>query len=368
MNDDRYFMKKALELARKGEGYTSPNPLVGAVVVKDKKIVGQGYHKFAGGPHAEVYALEEAGDKSKGAALYVNLEPCCHFGKTPPCTQKIIEFGIERVVIAVKDPNSLVAGKGIKELRQAGIKVKTGVMKEKAETLNEIFIKYITTDYPFVYLKAAQTLDGFLATGSGDSQWITNEKSRLQGHHLRHRVDAVLVGINTVINDNPRLTTRLPESPSQDSMRIILDSHLRIPPEADIVNHQSQAKTLIVTGAKVNSSKKNLLKSKEKVEVMTVPLNNEGKIPVKVLLKKLHKREITGILIEGGGRVNHSFLKAGMIDKVYIFIAPKIIGGSDGISVFSGKGVNRMKDVSSLKNVKFKEIDDNVLITGEFKN
>ena len=364
MKDDNYYMQKCLSLAQKGTGYTSPNPLVGSVIVRDDTIVGTGYHQYYGGAHAEVNALNDAEKKARGATLYVNLEPCSHHGKTPPCSQRIIKSDLSKVVIAMKDPNPLVSGEGIRELKEAGIEVKVGVLEKEAKILNEIFIKYQTTSSPFVYLKTAQTLDGYIATRTGDSKWITNKKARLKGHKLRHKVDAILVGINTVLNDNPKLTTRLPKKEGKDSIRIVLDSKLRVPLDANIINQKSSAATYIITGNKVAKAKIKNYQKLDQVKVLTVPLSEEGKIPLKKLLNKLHQKEISSILVEGGGNVNASFFNSGLVDKVYTFIAPKIMGGSDGISSYEGKGFDKMSQIKKLTRVKYQQLGGNLLITG----
>ena len=364
--NDNYYMKKAIELAEKGEGYTSPNPLVGAVVVKNNNIVGEGYHQYPGGPHAEVYALEKAGEKAKGGTLYVNLEPCSHYGKTPPCSLKVIKSGIKRVVIGIEDPNPVVSGRGIEQLRNNGIDVKVGVMEEEARRLNEIFIKYITTNYPFVLLKTAQTMDGYIATKTGDSKWITNEKSRTKGHHLRHKVDAILVGSGTVLSDNPRLTTRLSHGNGKDSIRVVLDSKLEIPLDAKILNVDSDAKTIIATGNQVCNKKTKEYSRKDNVEVLNLQVEEDNNILIDKLLTKLHDREITSVLIEGGGRVNYSFVQSGFVDKIYSFIAPRLLQGNDGISVFNGPGPDNMKNVKNLKNIKYKTLGDNLMVIGEY--
>ncbi len=356
-------MQKALDLAQKGKGTTSPNPMVGAVVVKNDVIIGQGYHQYYGGPHAEVYALEEAGQEAKDAVLYVNLEPCSHYGKTPPCSRKIIKAGISRVVIAMEDPNPQVSGRGISQLKEAGIEVKVGVLEKKAKKLNEAFIKYITDELPFVYLKTAQTLDGYLATKTGSSKWITNKKARLYGHRLRHKVDAILVGVNTIIADDPRLTARLPEGNSIDPLRVILDSRLRIPLDSYVLNHDSSKKTIVVSGTEVNSEKLDKVKGKNNVVAWTFPLDSD--IPIKNLLEKLYEYNISSLLVEGGGRVNYSFLQEGFVDKYFCFIAPHLLGGDDGIATFRGDGPDLMKDSRKLKNTEIQFLDDNLLVIGE---
>ncbi|MFW6381692.1 MAG: bifunctional diaminohydroxyphosphoribosylaminopyrimidine deaminase/5-amino-6-(5-phosphoribosylamino)uracil reductase RibD [Bacillota bacterium] len=366
---DKKYMKLALKLAEKGEGFTSPNPLVGAVVVKDNQIVGQGYHRYYGGPHAEIYALDQAGSRARGATLYITLEPCSHFGKTPPCADRVITSGVSRVVVAHRDPNPRVVGRGIQKIRNTGIKVKTGVLADEARELNKAFIKYMTADHPYVYLKTAQTLDGYLATATGDSRWITNQQARLEGHRLRHRVDGILVGINTVLADNPSLTTRLDKSGStgQDSLRIILDSRLRTPLTARIVNQESPAKTLIVIDSGVDRVQREPFLEKENVEILPLELNKQGRIPLAQLLKELHDRQLLSLMVEGGGTINHSFLKEGLIDEIYCFQAPVIVGGSDGVPVFKGEGQEKMEMVDRLKDVDYRQLGDNILLTGKFR-
>jgi|AntRauTorckE6833_2_1112554.scaffolds.fasta_scaffold01613_2 diaminohydroxyphosphoribosylaminopyrimidine deaminase/5-amino-6-(5-phosphoribosylamino)uracil reductase len=365
--DDQYYMKKTLQLAKKGEGYTSPNPMVGALVVKNGEIIGKGYHKKAGEPHAEVYALDQAGNDAEGATLYVNLEPCCHFGKTPACSLKVIKSGIKRLVVAMEDPNPLVAGEGIRQLEQAGIETKVGVLEKEAEILNEVFIKYITENIPFIYLKSGQTIDGFLATSTGDSRWVTNKKARLYGHKLRHKVDAILVGVNTVLNDNPRLTTRLVDKTGIDPIRVVLDSKLKTPIDADIINQESESKTIIATTSKYNKDKYNKLQTKDNLEITIVEQDKKGRINLVKLLENLAKKEITSILVEGGGTINYSFLHKGLADKLYAFIAPKLLGGNDGIYAYNGNGVKKMNNAFQLKDIQFEMTGDNILIIGEIE-
>ena len=368
---DQRYMARALELAKLGEGSTSPNPMVGAVVVKDGKIVGEGYHQKYGGPHAEVFALKAAGEKAIGADIYVSLEPCSHYGKTPPCAQKLINTGIKRAVIAMVDPNPEVAGRGIEMLREAGIEVELGLLKEEAQNLNEIFLKYIKSDYPFVYLKKAQTLDGYIASSSGDSKWITNSAARLEGHKLRHRADAIMVGIGTVIADDPSLTARLESKNGIDPIRIILDPLLEIPLTAKIINQKSTAKTLIITSDNLNNSaaqiKKEKLLKKKQVEILTFETDNTNYFNLKKLLIELRERKISSVLVEGGAKLSHTFLKENLVDKFYYFIAPKIYGGSDGIASFCGEGPKMMSDAVELEILEQKNIDDNILLIAKKK-
>lgn len=370
-DSQKKYMKRALELAKLGEGTTSPNPMVGAVVVKDKKIIGEGYHQKFGGPHAEVFALEEAGKEAFGADIYITLEPCSHYGKTPPCAQKIIDMGINRAFIAMGDPNPKVAGRGIKILKDADIEVNIGLLKKEAQTLNEIFLKYIQSDYPFIFLKKAQTLDGYIATKNGDSKWITNSAARLEGHKLRHRVDAIMVGIGTILADNPSLTTRLDKKNGIDPIRIILDPLLEISPAAKIINQKSDAKTLIITADNSTNAKieikKEKLKRKKQVEVFSFPVEKNNYFNLKKLLKKLREMKISSILVEGGAKLSHTFLKKNLVDKFYYFIAPKIYGGSDGTASFSGKGVKLMSDAVELEILEQRNIDNNILLIAKRK-
>ncbi len=352
------YMKLALNLAKRAEGRTSPNPLVGAVIVKSDQIIGKGYHHYAGGAHAEINALNEAGIEAKGADLYVNLEPCSHYGKTPPCSQAIIAAGIKRVIIGMKDPNPIVAGRGIKILKEAGIEVEIGVLEEECKRLNEVFIKYITIERPFVILKNALTLDGKIATKSGDSRWISGEESRLLVHKLRDKVDGILVGIGTVLADNPRLTTRLPDD-GRDATRIILDSKLRIPLDANLVVEDSSASTIIITTSKGNNDKKERL---QELGVEVIEIGAE--INLEDVLKELGKREFSSLLVEGGSRINTAFLEGGLVDKVYYFIAPKIIGGEDAIQAVAGRGVERVKDGIKIIDKEVKMLGEDILLVG----
>lgn len=361
---DEMYMKKALKIAKKGEGFTSPNPMVGAIVVKDDEIVGKGYHQYYGGSHAEVYALDEAGEMARGSTIYVTLEPCSHYGKTPPCSLKIINSGVKRVVAAMKDPNPEVSGKGFEMMREEGIEVKVGLLENEAKKLNEIFLKYISSDYPFIILKSAQTIDGYLATSTGNSKWVTGEKARLYGHQLRHKVDGILVGINTVLSDDPSLTARPENIAGKDPLRIILDSKLKTPEDAKIITQDSEAKTLIVHGKQATDNKKKFFETKENVELLYLKVKENGTIPLKRLLKKLHKRKISSILIEGGGKVNYSFLKEKLVNKFYNFIAPKYFGGNDGITVFDGDGPLKMEDAIKIKDYEMEKIGNDFLIKG----
>jgi diaminohydroxyphosphoribosylaminopyrimidine deaminase/5-amino-6-(5-phosphoribosylamino)uracil reductase len=359
MNDDERYMRAALRLAAKGRGCVSPNPMVGAVIVRDGQIVGSGYHKKAGLFHAEINALEEAGEAAKGATLYVNLEPCNHQGKTPPCTDKIIEAGISEVVVAIEDPNPLNSGEGSRRLKSAEIKVKTGVLESEARELNEVFIKFIKTGEPFVVTKIAMSLDGKIATRTGESKWITGVEARKYVQKLRSEIDAILVGINTVIKDDPELKVRSGED-REKPIRIVLDSQARTPLEARVLS--GKPKTIIVTTKYATISKINELK-KTGAEVL-IAGEEGGRIDLKGLMKKLGKLEITSILLEGGGEVLSSALSAGVVDKILFFIAPKIIGGRDAPTSVGGEGVESINEAVLLKRIKVRRLREDVLIEG----
>ncbi|WP_031515252.1 bifunctional diaminohydroxyphosphoribosylaminopyrimidine deaminase/5-amino-6-(5-phosphoribosylamino)uracil reductase RibD [Desulfofalx alkaliphila] len=362
MLSDRHFMKEALQLAAKAEGYTSPNPMVGAVVVKNNMVVGKGYHQRAGSPHAEVHALREAGDQARGATLYVTLEPCCHYGRTPPCTEAIKAAGIRKVVVAMTDPNPKVAGKGIEILKEAGIEVVSGVLEEEAARLNEIFLKYISHNKPLVALKAAVSLDGKIATSTGESQWITGSESRNYAHVLRHRYDAILVGVNTVLIDNPSLTTRLPEGKGLDPIRVVLDSKCRTPLNAKVINQPSNARTIIVT---TKAAPRDRIKALEAAGAeVIVAEDHNGRVSIPDLLEHLGRRQITGLLVEGGAGVHGSFLEAKAVDKVYWFIAPMIIGGVNAPGAVGGEGVKSLTDAMRIKHLTLHRFGPDICVEG----
>ena len=363
---DREVMQQALSLARKAKGLTSPNPCVGAVVVKDGKIVGKGFHRAAGCAHAEVEAIDDAGLAAKDATIYVTLEPCNHFGKTPPCTHKIIKAGIKKVVIGCKDPNPTVCGGGIQTLQDNGIEVICGVLEKEANILIEEFIWYIQNDKkPFVILKCASTLDGRIATSTGDSKWITNEKSRAYVHQIRHEVDAILVGSGTLHADNPSLTSRLKGVETKDPVRIILDTHLSIKEDAKVLIQDSNAKTIIVTGPDVSKKKRALLEGNG-IQILDVSLKEE-RLDLNELMIKLGQMSILSLLIEGGSVVAGSVLKAGIVNKVMFFLAPKFLGSSDGIPVFEGHGPELIKDAFELEDTKVTLFDNDILVQGYLK-
>lgn len=355
-------MHRTIELAKLGWGKTRPNPLVGAVIVKDEAIISEGYHHYYGGDHAEVDALKKINFNAEGATIYVNLEPCSHYGKTPPCVDSIIRSKIKRVVVGALDPNPKVAGRGISILREAGIEVITGILDAEAIELNEVFIKYITTNKPFCILKTAMTLDGKLATATGDSKWITNEKSRGYVHNLRDRMAGIMVGITTIIKDNPQLNTRIPGKEANQPMRIIVDSSCRIPMDSTVIQTAAAQPTLIATTERAAKIKIQQLEDKG-VKVLVLP-EEAGRVPLKRLMSELGKMEIDSVLLEGGGSLNFSALEAGIVDKVMTFIAPKIIGGKDAITPVEGAGKETMKEALELSKIKLTRFDDDILIEG----
>jgi diaminohydroxyphosphoribosylaminopyrimidine deaminase/5-amino-6-(5-phosphoribosylamino)uracil reductase len=358
---DEKYIRMALQLAEKARGRTSPNPMVGALVVKGGRIVSRGYHRKAGEPHAEAIALKKAGIKARGATLYVTLEPCSHTNKrTPPCTPLVLQSKVKRVVVSMTDPNPHVYGGGIRALRKAGIDVVTGVLEADAKKLNEAYVKYINTGMPFVTLKIAQTLDGKIATASGESKWITGEQARAEGHRLRNSNDAILVGINTVLNDNPSLTTRIPGG--RDPLRVIVDSRLRIPLNAKVITQRSSAKTCIATLDTMPKGK--LVKLLDAGAEILLASGREGRVDLKDLMKMLGSFGITSVLIEGGAEVNASALKSGIVDKVVLFIAPKLMMGTDSLCSIGGKSPVRLNRAVMLHEVTSRFVGSDFMIEG----
>lgn len=359
MENDQTFMQLALDLAAGARGNTNPNPLVGAVLVKDGVLVGTGLHRKAGEPHAEVHALRMAGELARGATLYVTLEPCAHYGKTPPCADFVKASGVTRVFIAMQDPNPAVAGRGIQLLRDAGITVEVGLLEAQARLLNERFIHNMRAKRPFVVSKVAMTLDGKIATANGHSKWVTGEEARQQGHQLRHEMDAILVGIGTVLADNPRLTTRLTNRKGKNPIRIILDSSLQTPLSSHVANTK-EAQTIIVTSHEASEEREQLLIA-QGVEIIRVTENDQG-LHLDEILANLYLRGITDVLVEGGSTVNSSFLRAALIDKFIVYIAPKIIGGAHSLSPFGGTDVLTMDAAVPLDFSAIQKIGDDLCL------
>ncbi|MFH0827725.1 MAG: bifunctional diaminohydroxyphosphoribosylaminopyrimidine deaminase/5-amino-6-(5-phosphoribosylamino)uracil reductase RibD [Candidatus Omnitrophota bacterium] len=360
--DHNYFMNMAIKLALKAKGLTSPNPMVGALVVKNGRVIGRGFHEKAGLAHAEVLALDEAGKDSRGAVLYVTLEPCAHFGRTPPCVDRIIQSKVKEVIIGMLDPNPLNNGKGIQILKNHKIKVETGFLEDKLRALNAPFIKYITERMPYVTVKVGQSLDGKIATRTGESKWITSEESRNFSHRMRQDYDAVMVGVNTVRRDNPKLDAWFSR---KQPVKIVIDSRLSTPQDSNIF--LLDKKVIIVTiptlpgqeteNRKILKQKATVLEVKEKF----------GQVNLKDMLKKLARMDITSILVEGGGNLIGSLFDEGLVDKVLFFISPKIIGGKDAVSSVIGKGIRRLDSAVTLKNIKFRRFKEDILVEGDVK-
>jgi diaminohydroxyphosphoribosylaminopyrimidine deaminase/5-amino-6-(5-phosphoribosylamino)uracil reductase len=357
-----YFMRRAIELAVKSKGKTSPNPMVGAVVVKNGRVIAEGYHEQAGLAHAEIMALDKAAAKAKGATLYVTLEPCAHYGRTPPCTDMIIRSGIKEVIIGMQDPNPLNNGKGIEILRQNHIKVEAGFCEDQLRQINESFIKYITKRMPFVTVKVAQSLDGKIATRTGDSKWITSDKSRGYAHRIRSQFDAIMVGVNTVRKDDPRLDSWFSK---KHPIKIIVDSQLSISQDANLFSGKSQVivVTLNVRPGQETENRK-LLGAKAKILEVK---EKDGQINLNDMMKKLARMDITSILVEGGGTLVGSLFDDGLVDKVMFFVSPKIVGGKEAVSSVMGRGIERMDKAIKLKQTKLRRFGEDMLVEAYIK-
>ncbi len=350
------FMRLALREAAKGLGRTSPNPAVGAVLVREGKVVARGHHSRAGGPHAEVVAIRAAGARARGADLYTTLEPCDHYGKTPPCSIAVLEAGVRRVLVGSADPNPLVNGRGIARLRAAGVEVAEGVLKDECDALNAHWFKYIRENRPYVTLKAAVTLDGRIATRTGDARWVTGEEARRWVHRLRDRVDAVLVGAGTARVDDPLLTTRLPGGRGRDAIRVVLDTDLTLPPRLALLHPRSPAPTLVAhasTRARRTGPGVELLRCRR----------GKGGVDLRDLLARLAARGVTHLLVEGGSRVHARFLEEGLVDRLVVFVAPKL-AGSDGVPLLASRGPARMADAIRLDEVQVERVGEDVLVIG----
>jgi len=352
---DQFFMRLALLMAKRGEGWVSPNPMVGAVLVKDSRILSKGFHRFYGGDHAEVDAIKRAKEPLEGATLYVNLEPCSHWGKTPPCTDAIIKAGIRRVVIANRDPNPLVNGKGIEILKRHGIQVEIGVLEEEGRALNRAYFKYYEEHSPFITLKWAQTLDGKIATSTGDSKWISSQRALRFAHKLRAIHQAVVVGIGTVLKDDPQLTVRLVRG--RNPLRVVLDSGLRIPLDSKVLNVK-EAPLLIATTQRADPEKMALLQERG-VEVLRL---GEERVELRELLNVLYERKIQSVLVEGGRGVLTSFLKEGLCDRLTVIISPKLMG--EGLSPFGDLGIRKIEEALPLKEASLKRIGSDWIFEG----
>jgi len=357
------YMEQAVSLSKLALGQVSPNPAVGTVVVKDGEVVGQGYTQPPGSAHAEIVALEHAGSSARGSVMYVTLEPCCHYGRTPPCTEAIIGAGVAEVHIAMLDPNPLVSGKGEEELRQHGIDTFVGEHEEEAREINEAYIKYITTGIPFVTAKFAMSLDGKIATRSGDSKWISNQESRRYVHSLRHVIDAVMVGVNTVLTDDPQLTCRCGERGGvirKQPLRVIVDTNGRTPVTAQVFGQPGRTLLALGEGVKLESVE---IYQSINADVVELPLD-EGLVDLAQLLKVLGQREITSVLVEGGGTLLGYMFDHGLVDKVIAFVAPVIVGGREAETAVGGRGVERIADSVRLERVTAMECDGDVMVSG----
>ncbi len=372
MNDaeqDAHFMRQALTLGARGRGATGPNPMVGAVVVARGIVVGVGYHAHVGGPHAEIVALRRARVRARHAILYTTLEPCCHTEKrTPPCVPAILASGVSRVVVAMRDPNPLVAGRGIQQLRRAGLVVNVGCLKRDAAKLNEAYGHWIRTGRPFVILKAAMTLDGKIATATGASQWITGATARAHVHQLRNRVDAIAVGVNTVLRDDPRLTVRIPAGKrpghaTRPPIRIIFDSRLRIPLSARVLRGIQHDPTMVATTKSANHGKIERLRT---IGVDVLPLAKQGtRVSIRRCLRELGKRGVTSLLVEGGGELNAGFLREGLVNQVYLYVAPTLLGGRNATGLLGGLSPRSLAGAVAVSDVRLQFLGEDMLITGE---
>ncbi len=361
--DDRAYMRLALQLAEKGCGWTAPNPMVGAVIVKNERIIGQGWHERYGGPHAERNALAVCTESAEGAVMYVTLEPCCHYGKQPPCTDAIIASGVRRVVVGSTDPNPLVAGKGIGILRAHGIEVTEHVLREECDALNEVFFHYIQTNRPFVVMKYAMTMDGKIAAYTGDSKWITGDEARAHVQRQRHRYTAIMVGVGTILADDPMLTCRLPDGRSP--VRIVCDTHLRIPLTAQVVTGARQTPTILATCCTDTANHRAFEESGCR---MIVVEEKEGHVDMQQLMCRLGQEQIDSVLLEGGGTLNWAALKSGIVQKVQAYIAPKLFGGETARTPVEGAGVPAPADAFHLQNSTVTKLGDDFLIESEVVN
>lgn len=361
MDQDLIYMSRALELAKLGEGHTNPNPMVGAVLVKNGRIIGEGYHEVCGQAHAEVNAFKHATEDPEGADLYVTLEPCSHYGKTPPCAKLIIEKKVRRVIIAALDPNPLVSGRGVRMIQEAGIEVISGVMEEEAKALNEVFMRYIVNKQPYLVLKYAMTLDGKIATAAGDAKWITSEDARAHARHMRGVYMGILAGIGTVLADDPQLTAR--EEGARNPIRIIVDSSLRIPENARVLDDQESAKTIIAVATPSDQDKRKRLEDRE-IKILDVP-GEDGRVDLVKLMTLLGEMGIDSVLVEGGGQIIGSLVKAHLADRVLCYISPKLVGGDQAKTPAGGDGIAVLADAMKLDEIEVANIGPDVLLSGK---
>jgi len=365
--DDQFYMKEALRLAAKGRGRTSPNPMVGSVIALQDRIVGKGYHQYLGGPHAEINALRDAGERARAAVLYVTLEPCNHFGRTPPCTQAILDAGISRVVVGMRDPNVRVKGGGVEYLREQGLIVETGVLEKQCRLLNQSFIKNVTRGIPYVTLKAAMTLDGCIAARTGDSRWISNESSRRFVHRLRRTLDGILVGIGTALADDPMLTARMDNKSSRrQPVRIVLDTSLSVPMESQLVRTAREVPVWVACGEDTATAKAALL-TNAGVKLIRLPAVN-GRIDLNALLGALYNMEIGSLLVEGGAHVLGNFLEQRLADDFCFFYAPKILADPQSLPAFFGKAKGSMAEALEVYDIRVRRFGSDVMLSGRFND
>jgi len=358
------WMRRALELAQQGTALASPNPMVGAVLVRDGRVVGEGFHTYEGKKHAEVVAIEQAGGMGRGATLYINLEPCCHTGRTGPCTDVIIAAGVSKVVAAMQDPNPQVSGKGFEQLRQAGVSVEVGLCREEAERLNEAFTCYIRTGLPLVTLKTAMTLDGRIAAPDDNTGWVTSEAARAHVQRLRHAHDAIWTGIGTILADDPLLTDRTGLPRRRPLVRVVMDSNLRIPLTARMLKHV-QEDLLVVCSASADAHKRGHL---EELRVQVCALPGNARPDVRAVVRELGRREITSVLLEAGAELNGAALEAGVVDKVFLYYAPKILGGTDALPMAGGRGIRAMRDALTVGNIRHHQFENDFAIEGYLRD
>jgi diaminohydroxyphosphoribosylaminopyrimidine deaminase/5-amino-6-(5-phosphoribosylamino)uracil reductase len=358
-------MARALELASAARGRTSPNPMVGAVLVRDGAVVGEGYHARAGEPHAEAVALAQAGERARGADLYVTLEPCAHFGRMPPCTDAIVAAGVARVFAAMRDPNPVVDGRGARRLREAGVSVSFGLLGEKARRLNEAYCKHITTGLPHVTLKIGMSLDGKIATRTGESRWITNEAARRRVHELRDGVDAVLVGIGTILADDPELTTRIPGGDGRNPARVVVDTRLRTPVKARVLSQRPRARVIFVAGPHATEERARELQGLG-AEVLRVP-GDPQRLDMRAVMERLGAAGIQSVLVEGGSEICASCIESGVVDRAVFFLAPILIGGREAPPAMGGRGAGPLAEAHRLREVRWEALGDNLMIEGVFR-
>lgn len=365
-SSDVFWMRRAIRLAKKFVGWTSPNPPVGAVIVKGGLLIAEGCHEGAGKPHAEAVAIARAGERAKGATLYVTLEPCDHYGRTPPCTQAIIAAGIQRVVVGTIDPNPIVSGRGVERLKSAGIEVTVGVLENEARELIAPFAKFITQQIPFVTLKLAMSADGKIATRTRESKWLTGEKARLYAHRLRHEHDAVMVGVGTVLADDPQLNVRLVKGRVKQPVRIVVDSQARTPPTAKVIR-SAKTPCIIAVTEKAPDERVETLK-RAGAEVWQLPADSYGRVDLSELLKRLAERDIVSVLVEGGSELAGSLVRQRLVDRVILFIAPLLIGGRNAVPAIGGEGVDKLSDALRLTWVRVRRLGVDLVLEAKPKS